>query len=426
MRKVSEFGKDVKARRAKAEEVLGESFGELSIDTKLELIQQLIPLGLLAVEDVLQQEVEALAGGKYKREGLPGHVRWGSQRGSVYIADQKIPIEHPRVRDMKKGKEVELAGYNQLQEPRNVDEGLLSKILLGLSCRDYRKCSEAIPEAIGLAPSTVSRRFIRASKKKLRQLMERSLEGLDIVAVIIDGKTFRRDEMIVALGITMKGRKVILGFIQSGSENARVIKEFLKDLIERGLETEQGFLFVMDGSKGIRKAVREIFGKHALVQRCQWHKRENVLSYLPKGKRAYFRRLLQQAYQEPTREDARRRLKKIQKELSLINQSAARSLEEGMEETLTLHKLGLFKKLGRSLKTTNCIESVMSLIEQKTQKVDYWRNSNQMQRWLATALLDIEPRLNRISGHKYLPHLREAIQGELGIESTNYKETVAA
>ena len=194
---------------------------------------------------------------------------------------------------------------------------------------------------------------------------------------------------------------------------------------------------IMAASRGDTRAVLALLERgtdvnatdnagNTLVQRCQWHKRENVLSYLPKGRQAYFRRLLQQAYQEPTPEDARRRLKKIQKELSLINQSAARSLEEGMEETLTLHKLGLFKKLGRSLKTTNCIESVMGLIEQRTNKVDYWRNSNQMQRWLATALLDIEPRLNRISGHQYLPRLREAIQGELGIENTNYKETLAA
>ena len=135
---------------------------------------------------------------------------------------------------------------------------------------------------------------------------------------------------------------------------------------------------------------------------------------------------MQQAYQEPTCEGARSRLRRIQKELSLLNQSAARSVDEGLEETLTLHRLGLFTKLGRSLKTTNCIESVMSLVDQKTSKVDYWRNSNQIQRWLATALLDIEPRLSRISGYKYLPHLRDAIQQELGIDNSNQQETIAA
>lgn len=425
MRKVAEFGRDVKARRARAEQVLGESFDELSINTRLELIQQLIPLGLMAVEDVLQHEVNALAGQRYQRDGEHGRVRWGKQRGSVYLADQKVSIDRPRVRDMEEGREVDLRSYRQLQEPRSVDSGLLRKILHGLSCRRYRECSEAIPEAFGLAPSTVSRRFIKASEKKLKELMERRLDGFDIVAIVIDGKTFRHDELIIALGITMKGRKVVLGFIQAGSENARVCRQFFHALIERGLEVERGLLFIMDGSKGFRKAVRQAFGKYACVQRCQWHKRENVLSHLPKGKQAYFRKLLQEAYRERTYEKAKERLMKIQKELSWINQSAARSLEEGVEETLTLHRLGLVTMLGRSLRTTNCIESVMALVEQKTGKVDHWRNSSQIQRWLATALLDIEPRLNRIAGHKYLPHLREALQQELGIDRLN-QEAVAA
>ncbi|RLB81207.1 MAG: hypothetical protein DRH17_09910 [Deltaproteobacteria bacterium] len=163
--------------------------------------------------------------------------------------------------------------------------------------------------------------------------------------------------------------------------------------------------------------------RYALIQRCQWHKRENVLSYLVKEHQETFRRKLQRAYQEPTYEKAKAALMKVKKELSLINESAVRSLEEGLEETLTLHRLGLFEKLGKSLKTSNSIESVMSLIEQRTQKVDYWKNSNQKQRWLATALLEIEPRLNRIRGYRYLPELRTAIQRELRIIS---KQEMAA
>ncbi len=151
--------------------------------------------------------------------------------------------------------------------------------------------------------------------------------------------------------------------------------------------------------KGLRKVVEEVFGGYALIQRCQWHKRENVVSYLAKGKRDSFRMALQRAYERPDYESAKESLKKVKRELSIINESAVNSLDEGLEETLTLHRLGLFKELGTSLKTTNCIESLMALIGQKTDKVDYWRNSNQKQRWLATALLDIEPRLNRIRGY---------------------------
>ncbi len=423
MRKVLRVGRDVKARRSRVKELMDLKLSALELDIKLQLIQELIPLGLMHIGEILKQELKALAGDRYKRNGKPGHVRWTKQWGSVYIGEQKLPILYQRVRDRRKDKEVELTSYKGLQEPHHIDEGLLKKILLGLSCRRYRDCSEAIPEAFSLSPSTVSRRFIRASTKKLKELMERRLDELDIVAIVIDGKSFEDDEMIIALGVTEEGKKVILGFIQAGTENGSVCKDFLKNLLDRGLAIEEGVLCIMDGSKGIRKAVEEIFGSYALIQRCQWHKRENVVDYLPKARQAPFRKLLQRAYEEPTYEGAKRALMKVKKELSLINESAVRSLEEGLEQTLTLHRLGLFEKLGKSLKTTNCIESIMALIGQKTDKVDYWRNSNQKQRWLATALLDIEPRLNRIRGYTYLPELRTAIQMELGIKA---QEVVAA
>jgi len=426
MRKVAQFGHDVKARRKQVEKMLKRPLEDLELDMRVEVIKELIPLGLMAVKDVLEHEVEKLAGKRYERDGEPGLVRWGMQGGSVYLADQKLPIKRPRVRDLVRGREVELSAYQRLQEPRGMDEGLLLKVLQGVSCRRYEQSSEAIPEAFGLKASTVSRRFVRASAKKLKELMERGLKGLDIIALILDGKTFQDDEMIVALGITMKGHKVVVGFVQTGSENALVAKQFLQELLERGLSPEAGLLVVMDGSKGLAKAVRQVFGDRALVQRCQWHKRENVVSYLPKTRQAEFRKKLQWAYQEPTYEGVKRRLEKIRRELIPLNESAAKSLAEGFEETLTLHRLGLFRQLGQSLKTTNCIESVMSLVGQMTDKVDSWKNSRQKQRWLASVLVDIEPRLNRIRGYAYLPLLRDAIQRELGISTTNQKEIEAA
>ena len=417
MRNVLRVGKDVKARRARIKELMTLKIGELEMDLKLQLIQELIPLGLIHVGELLTEELKALAGDRYKRNGTPGHVRWTKQWGSVYIGEQKLPIRYQRVRDRKKGREVELTSYKRLQEPHHLDEGLLTKILIGLSCRRYRECCEAIPEAFSLSASTVSRRFIRASTKKLKELMDRRLDTHDLVAIIIDGKRFKDDEMIIALGITIEGKKTLLGFTQAGTENASVCKEFLTSLLDRGLTIDEGVLCIMDGSKGIRKAVEELFGGYALIQRCQWHKRENVVEYLPKGRKAPFRRLLQRAYEQPTYEGAKRALMRAKRELSLVNESAVRSLEEGLEQTLTLHRLGLFERLGKSLKTTNCIESIMALIGQRTDKVDYWRNSNQKQRWLATALLDIEPRLKRIRGYRYLPELRAAIQRELGVRT---------
>lgn len=173
MRRLLQVGKDVKVRRARVKELMSLNLSELEMDIKLKLIQELIPLGLMHVGDILKEEVKALTGDRYKRNGIPGHVRWCRQWGSVYIGEQKLPILYQRIRDRKKGKEVELNSYKRLQRPRQVDEGLLKKILLGISCRRYGECSEIIPETLSLSPSTVSRRFIRASIRKLKELVER-------------------------------------------------------------------------------------------------------------------------------------------------------------------------------------------------------------------------------------------------------------
>jgi transposase-like protein len=287
-------------------------------------------------------------------------VRWTRQRGSVYLADQKLPIEVPRVRDQHRHVEVPLPTYERLRQPRASDTGLLHKVLGGLSTREYERCAEAVPEAFGLSASTVSRRFKRASARKLRELMERRLDSYDLVALLLDGKTFAEDEMVTAVGVTITGEKVLLGFVQTATENRKVCAAFLRELVERGLQIEAGLLVVTDGAKGLHAAVREVCGSAALLQRCQWHKRENVLRYLPDRHRSTFRRKLQAAYERPT-EAAKRALSKRRGELTLLNASAAASLDEGLEETLTLHRLGVFAEPGTSLKTTNALESIQWL-----------------------------------------------------------------
>lgn len=190
---------------------------------------------------------------------------------------------------------------------------------------------------------------------------------------------------------------------------------FIKLGIDRGLRIDQGFLVIVDGSKGLIKAVKNVFEGFALIHRCQWHKRENVVSYMSKSDQLWLRKRLQHAYERPTYDEAKRELTKIHAELADRNQSAATSLEEGLEETLTLHRLGLFGVLGKSLKTTNCMESILSQVEWRCRKVGRWHNSSQRQRWMASALLDIEPDLNRIKGWRHLSKLRDAIQRELGL-----------
>ena len=271
------------------------------IETTVALIQALIPLGLQAVGEALDAEVTALAGTRYCRTGgQAGVVRWGQQRGSVYLADQKLPIPVPRVRDRAANREVSLTTYEQLQRPRAADAGLFRRILVGLTCRQYAACAEAVPEAFGLRASSVSRRFIRASARHLQTFCERRLDRDEFVALVLDGKTFAEDAMVIALGITLQGQKKILGFVQTATENEPVCAAFLRTLMERGLRVAPGLLCILDGAKGLRKAVQMVFGGQALVQRCQWHKRENVVRYLPKAQQAPWRRRLQQAYERPT------------------------------------------------------------------------------------------------------------------------------
>ena len=245
------------------------------------------------------------------------------------------------------------------------------------------------------------------------------------MAVVLDGKTCAEATMVIALGITMAGGKRFLGFVETDTENEKVLTPFLRSLVERGLDVSQGVLVILDGGKGLRSAVRQAFRDRALVHRCQWHKRENVVSDLAKTEQASWRQRLQRAYTRPDYDEARAALETLHRELEDRNQSAARSLAEGFDETLTLHRLGLYGVLGRSLKTTNCLESVHALVEERCAKVDHWQNSRQRHRWLATALLDIEPRLRKVMGYRHLPTLRAALKRELKIDTTTSKKKAA-
>ena len=392
------------------------------LDTKVALIRQLIPLGLLHVQETLEAEVTELAGVRHARksDGEAGR-RYGSNPGSVKLGGRKLGILVPRVRG--EGGEMPLHSYRQLHAGSGaVDDALLRKVLYGISCGNYERASEMVPGAMGLSGSSVSRSFVAASAAQLKAFQERELSGEDYVAIFLDGKTFAEATMVIALGITMTGEKRLLGFVETDTENATVLSAFLRSLLDRGLDIASGILVIIDGGKGLRAAVRKVFARHALVQRCMWHKRENVVSHLPLRDQAAWRRRLQKAMDRPIYTEARSGLERLVAELDGINQSAATSLREGLEEILTLHRLGVFAQLGRSFKTTNCLENVNGLIEERCAKVDCWKNSNQRWRWLAAALLDIEPRLRLVMGHRHLPALHQALQRQLKLEGAALKE----
>jgi transposase-like protein len=342
----------------------------------------------------------------------------------VRLGGQRVPIRVPRIRSLS-GSEIPLRSYEALSGENAVNDLLLKRVLYGISCRNYEAAAESIPGAIGLSSSTVSRGFIEGSAAQLRELQERDLSGEDVVTLFLDGKTFADATMVIALGITMSGDKRFLGFVETDTENEKVLTPFLRSLIERGLDTSQGLLVILDGGKGLRSAVKKVLRSRALVQRCQWHKRENVVSYLSRSEQVQWRQRLQRAYNRPEYKEALGALEKLHAELEERNQSAAGSLAEGLEETLTLHRLGVYGVLGRSLKTTNCLESVNALVEERCAKVDHWKNSSQRHRWLGTALVDIEPRLRRVVGYRHLSKLREALKRELEIDTKTSKRKAA-
>jgi transposase-like protein len=419
-------GRRKKNRRLGEVEVIRrEEYQGLELDAKVEAIRGLVQLGLLHAAELLDDEVVALAGGWYERKDrFEAGRRHGTNPGTVYLAGQRVPIRVPRVRSSQ-GVEIPLRSYARLHQGGELDEGLLRRVLYGISCRNYEAAAEAIPGAIGLSSSTVSRKFIEASAAKLRELQERNLSGEDVVAVVLDGKTFADATLVLALGITITGEKRFLGFVETDTENEKVLTPFLRSLLERGLDISRGLLVVIDGGKGLKAAVRKAFRDRALVQRCQWHKRENVVGYLSKSEQATWRKRLQRAYDRPTLAEAREALQKLHGELEERNQSAANSLAEGLEETLTLHRLGVYSQLGISFKTTNCLESVNALVEERCAKVDCWKNSNHRMRWLATALIDIEPRLRRVKGHRYLHLLRDALKRALKIDDKKTARSAA-
>ncbi len=283
--------KHKKSRRLGEPEVMArEKYGELEVDVKIEMIRSLIPLGLMHVHELLDDEVKELAGERYARKDeLERGRRHGTNPGTVGLAGQRVPIRVPRVRSQE-GVEIPLRSYEALNDGGEVNDLLLKRVLYGISCRNYEAAAEAIPGAIGLSSSTVSRGFVQASAAKLREMQERDLSGEDVVALFLDGKSFADAMMVIALGITLSGEKRFLGFVETDTENEKVLTPFLRSLLARGLDSSQGLLVIIDGGKGLKAAVKKAFRKRVLIQRCQWHKRENVVSYLSKGEQASLRK----------------------------------------------------------------------------------------------------------------------------------------
>ena len=349
------------------------------IDVKLYLLDHYAELARMLSREILDEEVAYLTGRRYSRTRPFGgrYHRWGTNPGSVRLGQERVPIEVPRIRDRIDEKEKPLESYQAMKQgmtiPETADDTLSQSILKGLSTHDYGEVARHFVDGFGLSQSSISRAFIERSRQALESFERRSLADEDFIALWIDGEYLAKQQMVICLGLTFDGRKVPLGFIQTTTENAEAIKGLLDNLIIRGLDYEKGLLVVIDGAKGLTSAVRKVFGEYAVIHRCQWHKRENVVSYLNKSQQDTYRQRMQRAYgKSGLYEDAKKALMEIHAELCRVNRSAANSLMEGMEETLTLHRLGVFEELGKSLKTTNCIENLNSQLVKYLGRVKRW------------------------------------------------------
>jgi putative transposase len=371
-----------------------------------ELIRQ---AGLQLMDLLMQEEVRELAGERSERQTERTANRWGSERGYCVVMGQKVPIQRPRVRTTD-DKEVRLGSYEMFHRGEPLTETVWEKLMLGLSTRNYGQAIRQFTEAYGLEKSAVSEHFIEASRAKLKKMMERRLDKTRLCALLIDATPFQGQQMVAALGIDEYGRKMILGIRQGATENATVVGELLGDLVDRGLDFNEPRLYILDGGKALTAAVKKHAGESAAIQRCQVHKRRNVLDHLTDEQKPAVAKKLNAAYALEGYDAAKAALNTLHRELMDLNPSAARSLGEGMDETLTIHRLHLPAQLRKTMASTNVIESAFSIVEKVCKNVKRWHGGDQRERWVGSGLLVAENQFRRITGYKLIPILMEELK----------------
>lgn len=369
--------------------------------------------GRATIEAVLQLSAKKIAGEKHPgREG--SESCWhGSQGGVVSLSERQLRVRRPRLRKKGQGKggEVPIPAYEAMQGSERLSRRMWEILMLGLSTRKYEEVLPKMAETVGVSKSEVSRQFVESSAEVLKQLMERRLEEWDILIVYLDGIVFGDYHVIAAIGVDTKGSKHVLGLREGATENKVVAKALLEDLVERGLNPERRRLFVIDGSKALRRAIDAVFGSSNLVQRCRKHKERNVLGYLPDELKPQVQSTLRAAWQLSP-EKGKARLEKLAKWFEDEYPSAAESVREGLDEMFTINELGLPVSLTRCLGSTNIIESCFSGARGRTRRVSNWQDGSMVLRWAASALLATEKNFRRVLGYEALPIL-EAKLSEL-------------
>lgn len=406
---------------------------ELACEMEEGLLALVVGAGLKVIDALFEEEATALAGPKGRHDPARSAVRHGTDDGLVTLGARRLEIRRPRLRSADGQAEVPLATYEWAKDTELLERETMARMLAKLSCRRYGVGLEPMGSAVeqksrSWSKSAVSRRFVAATESALAQLMRADLSGLDLVAIMVDGANFGDHLCVCALGIAIDGTKHPLALVEGDTENATVVKRLLVDLRTRGLDVTRPTLFVIDGSTALPLAIKAVFD-HPVIARCEEHKVRNVARHLPKDVARVVERRMRAAYRNPEPLVGQGDLEFLAAELDRSHPGAAASLREGLEETFTISRLGVPPILARTLRSTNCIESMIDICKDHARNVKRWRDGQMALRWCAAGMLEAKKQFRRVNGHLHLRALRAALDAHVAaVTPSNYdaKKEVAA
>lgn len=409
------------------------AMGEIAEDMREGLLALAVGAGLQVMGALMDADVAALAGPRGRHDSERVAVRHGTGAGSVTLGGRRVGVQRPRVRAADGSAELAVPCYELFSSTEVLGKMAMERMLAGLSTRRYGVGLEPVGAqvedgATATSKSAVSRKFVRMTETALADLLAADLSGLDLVALMVDGVHFAESCCVVALGIDLDGTKHPLALVEGSTENATLVTELCVDLRERGLEVTKPVLVVLDGSKALRRAVLDVFD-HPVLARCQLHKLRNVRDHLPQRMRTTVERRMRAAYHAGSALEAEAQLSGLARELDKTHPSAANSLREGLAETLTVLALGVPPTLARTLRSTNAIESMISICRERSKNVKRWRDGTMALRWCAAGMVEAKGQFRRVNGHLHLPALRAALDrhvAEQNVGASRHDDTVNA
>ena len=412
----------VATERTALPEAVEEALGELVGAAQEGLLALSVGVGLGVLESLMEEERTAVVGERSTPDAERSAVRHGSEPGTVTLGGRRLGVRRPRARSADGKTEVALKTYAHFADRDPLSRVVLERMLAGVSTRRYGRTQEPVGADVSQAArstskSAVSREFVARTRETLAALMSRRLDDLHLAVLMLDGIELKGRTNVVALGITTEGVKLPLGLWEGSSENATVASALLSDLVERGLDTSQGVLCVIDGAKALRKAIRDVLGEATPVQRCVRHKERNVLDHLPERDRPGVKRRVRRAWAADHHERARDELEVLAAELERSHPGAAASLREGLEETLTVTRLGVRGALKRTLASTNPCESMIECVRRTSRNVKRWSSGEMALRWTAAGMLEAERQFRKVIGYQDLAKLALVIERELAAKS---------